>query len=77
MQIDLNADWMAALEKFAAEKGVSPKDAVKIILSRTLGPYMPPFVPKNDWERRLLAMGTNCGVSLTDEQVGREYIYED
>ncbi len=31
----------------------------------------------NDWSQRLLAIGRPCGVSLTDEQLSREAIYDN
>jgi len=34
------------------------------------------FVPRNDWERRLMSLGTDCGVSLSDEAVSSEGIYD-
>lgn len=33
--------------------------------------------PRNAWEALVLSMGFDAGVSLTDEQVSREVIYED
>jgi len=34
------------------------------------------FQPRDDWERRILAMGRDCGVSLSDEALSREEIYD-
>ena len=36
---------------------------------------LPP--PRDDWERELRSIGVPCGVSLTDEQVSRESLYDD
>ncbi len=35
---------------------------------------LPP--PRNDWERRLRSIGTPCGVSLSNEAVSSEGIYD-
>jgi len=35
------------------------------------------WASRDDWERRLRAAAVHAGVSLTDEQVSREVIYED
>jgi hypothetical protein len=32
--------------------------------------------PRDEWERRLREAATDCGVSLTDEQLSREQMYE-
>lgn len=39
--------------------------------------WLKTFVPRDDWERLLLSIGVDTGVSLTDEQCSRECIYED
>lgn len=35
-----------------------------------------PFEPQDDWERRLLSIGKDCGVSLSNEAVSSEGLYE-
>lgn len=35
------------------------------------------LTPRNAWEALVLGLGLDAGVSLTDEQVSREAIYED
>lgn len=32
--------------------------------------------PRDEWERRLLAVATDCGVSLSNEALGREEMYD-
>jgi hypothetical protein len=32
--------------------------------------------PRDEWERRLRSIATDCGVSLTDEQLSREELYD-
>jgi predicted DNA-binding antitoxin AbrB/MazE fold protein len=37
---------------------------------------LPPFEPQDEWERRLLEIGQDCGVSLSDEDLSRENLYD-
>jgi hypothetical protein len=32
--------------------------------------------PRDEWERRLLSIATDCGVSLSNEALGREQMYD-
>ncbi|MFN0021423.1 MAG: hypothetical protein ACKVP0_24495 [Pirellulaceae bacterium] len=32
--------------------------------------------PRDEWERRLLAVASDCGVSLSNEALGREEMYD-
>jgi hypothetical protein len=34
------------------------------------------FEPRDEWERGLIAMGRNCGVSLSNEAVSSEGLYD-
>jgi hypothetical protein len=34
------------------------------------------LVPQDDWERRLRAIGKDCGVALSDEALSREEMYD-
>ena len=35
-----------------------------------------PPVPIDEWERKLFAAATDCGVSLSDEALSRENLYD-
>lgn len=37
---------------------------------------LPLLAPRDEWERRLRAIGTDCGVSLSDEALSREELYD-
>ena len=52
-----------ALEKLRLEFGAAD--------SRSL-----PFEPQDEWEQRLLGIGKDCGVSLSNEAVSSEGLYE-
>ncbi len=36
----------------------------------------PPIEPRDEWERQLLALASDCGVSLSDEALSREALYD-
>lgn len=35
-----------------------------------------PIEPRDEWERRLLGIATNCGTSLSNEALSSEGLYE-
>jgi hypothetical protein len=35
-----------------------------------------PIQPRDEWERRLLGIATNCGTSLSNEALSSEGLYE-
>jgi hypothetical protein len=48
------------------------------LASTTAADHRPvsPIEPRDEWERRLLAIGTDCGVSPPDEALSREDMYD-
>lgn len=76
MVITLGPELEAALNQVAHSKGVSPEDlALKALHERFLA-KAPAFEPQDEWERRLLSAASDCGVSLSDEMLSREEIYD-
>jgi hypothetical protein len=76
MVITLGPDLEAALTDQARKQGVAPEVlAVNALRERFLGPP-PPIEPRDDWERRLLGLAKDCGVSLSNEALSREEMYE-
>ncbi len=72
MTIELADDLATFVTARAAERGVTPAEwANEVLRARLLSP---PSV--DEWKRRLASIATDCGVSLTDEQLSRENIYE-
>jgi hypothetical protein len=59
----------------ARRQGVDPDALAADIFLRHLHPTKQP-VPTDDWERGLLAVARNCGVSLPDSAVSSVGIYE-
>ena len=76
MTITLGPDLEAALNEVAQRKGVAPDVlALSVLRERFLAPS-PAIQPQDEWERRLLGLARNCGVSLSDESLSREHLYE-
>ncbi len=76
MVITLDPRLDAALLEAAKRHGVAPETlVVETLTQRFVGPSLP-VEPRDEWERSLLALATNCGVSLSDEAVSSEGIYE-
>jgi len=73
MVITLSPELEAALKDRAQQQGLAPESlALQVLRDRLL----PPFIPQDDWERRLLSIATDCGVSLSNEAVSSEGIHD-
>ena len=60
----------------AQKQGVAPEVlALNALRERFLTRRLP-LEPQDEWERGLLAIGTDCGVSLTNEALSSEGLYE-
>lgn len=76
MTITLSADVEASLQKTAQERNLSPEQLAEELIRNGLGIRKPPFEPRDEWERRLLSIATDCGISLSDEALSREEMYD-
>jgi hypothetical protein len=76
MVITLNPELEAALTESAQRQGVAPVAlALNTLRERFLGAA--PLLPSQDeWERGLRALAKDCGVSLSNEALSREEMYE-
>jgi hypothetical protein len=75
MLIGIDAKLEAVLRETALQQRLSPGlVAINALRERFLGE--PPLLPRDDWERALLSMGTDWGVSLSNEQLSSEGIYD-
>ena len=75
MVITLDPELEAALKETASQRGVSPEVlALTALRERFLAPALAP--PRDEWERRLRSAATDCGVSLSNEAVSSEGLYE-
>jgi predicted transcriptional regulator len=74
--ISLPPDLERALSELARRSGVAPEDLVVDALRDRLSVQEGAIEPRDAWERLILDAGTNCGVSLPDEALGIEGLYE-
>jgi hypothetical protein len=76
MVITLSPELEAALTELARQQGIAPEAlALNTLRERFLAPAAP-VQPQDEWERRLLGLAKDCGVSLSDAALGREELYE-
>lgn len=74
MVINVDSELEAALNDVARRQGVPPEAlALKALRDRFVTPS---FQPADTWERLLLEAGSDCGVSLANEAVSSEEIYD-
>lgn len=82
MTITLTPDIEAAVAEQARQQGKTLEGLVieavleKLALTSE-GTKGYDLKPRDEWERRILGIGIDAGVSLTDEQLTREAMYED
>jgi hypothetical protein len=73
-------DWLAhgAPSPDDFERAVSehPSNGIIRVTEEKSRTRAQPIEPQDDWERRLLEVGTDCGVSLSDLAVSSEGLYE-
>ena len=75
--ITLTPDIEQGVTRRAQELGMTPERLDKLrqeFAPTAVQPSLPP--PRDDWERMLRAVSSPCGVSLSDEAVSSEGIYE-
>ncbi|HKI35540.1 MAG TPA: hypothetical protein VKA46_27030 [Gemmataceae bacterium] len=75
MSINLTPELEAAISEEARRRGVAPEAlALEALRDRFLP--RPALVPRDEWERRLLEIATDCGVSLSNEAVSSDGLYD-
>lgn len=72
MTLPLPPNLESALSEQARRCGVAPEALALDVLCR----HLVPAAPADEWEQRLLAAATDCGVSLPDEALSRETLYD-
>jgi hypothetical protein len=73
MSITLDPELEARLKQLAEKAGTSPEAlALNALRQRFL--QLPE--PRDEWERRLRSLATDCGVSLPNEAFLAENLYE-
>ena len=76
MTITLGPKLEAALNDLARKQGLSPDALAVKVLSQHLLDIPGAIEPNDDWERRLLGFAIPCGVSLSNEDLDREKMYD-
>lgn len=76
MVIDLGPELETALLEVALREGVAPETLALDVLRERFLQARSPIVPRDDWERRLLAIGTDCGGSLRPSDLTSEGMYD-
>jgi hypothetical protein len=75
MVITPDPELEAALNEVALHKGIAPEVlALNVLRERILS--MAELLPRDEWERGLLEAATDCGVSLSNEALSREQMYD-
>jgi hypothetical protein len=76
MVLQLERDLETALNDLARKQGIAPEVlALNALRERFLAPARLPQ-PRDDWEQRLRSAASDCGVSLSDEAVSSEGLYD-
>ncbi len=76
MVIKLSPELEAALHESARKQGLPPNVLVdQVLRDRFLRPKTA-FPPRDDWERTVLGLATDCGVSLPHSAFSSEGLYE-
>jgi hypothetical protein len=76
MTIELPAVLDATLRAEARREGLEPEAPVLRVLRERYARNATLPEPRDEWERRLLAMGRHAGVSLSNEALSREEMYD-
>jgi len=76
MTITIEADLEAALKGRAQAQGISPEEFAVRTLRERLLPRPQLREPRDDWERLLRSAASDCGVSLSNEALSSEGLYD-
>ncbi len=78
--ITLTPDLEQVVRQKAHEQGTSPEAVVLNAIREKLGPGPSELArilePRDEWERRLLSVGTPCCVSISDQALSSEGLYD-
>jgi hypothetical protein len=76
MVIPLTPELEAALNELARRQGVAPEVLAINVLRDRLIALTGTIEPRDEWERMLLQVATNCGGSLPHDVLSSEGLYE-
>jgi len=75
MTITLTPDLEKVVLQKAHDQGTTPEAVVLSAIREKLG-QATILDPRDEWEKRLLSVGTPCGVSVSDEALSSEGLYD-
>ena len=75
MVISLDAELEAALVAAGNSQGAEP-EALAVKTLRNIFVPRPRLEPRDEWERRLRSAASDCGVTLSDEALSSEGLYD-
>jgi predicted transcriptional regulator len=73
MSITIDPELEARLKELAARQGVAPE---ALALDALRQRFLVLLEPRDEWERGLREAATDCGVSLPNEALSSEGLYE-
>ncbi len=76
MVIRLSPELEAALHESARKQGLPPDVLVDQVLRDRFLPPKTASPPKDDWERTVRGLASDCGVSLPHSALSSEGLYE-
>ena len=76
MTIKIGPEQRTMLTTLARELGKTSGELALELLTQRIKAKYSLREPQDDWERQLLALGRDCGVSLSNEALSREEIYD-
>jgi hypothetical protein len=76
MVITVTPELEAALSEQARQRGVAPEILALDALRERFMPKIAVFEPRDEWERRLFGAAVDCGVSISNEALSSEGLYE-
>jgi hypothetical protein len=76
MVINLTPQLEAVLTDQARRRGIAPETLALDALRERFLPNARTLEPRDEWERGLLAAAIDCGVSLSNEALSSEGLYD-
>jgi predicted transcriptional regulator len=73
MSITLDPELEARLKELAEKQNTTPEVLALAALRQR---FLKLLEPQDEWERRLFALATDCGVSLPNEAFTSESLYD-
>jgi hypothetical protein len=72
MTVQLPAEVEQSIADQAKRRGITPEELVV----DTLRQKFEPLVPRDEWEARILSIGKAYGISLSNEALSSEELYD-